>query len=367
MPRKNPFTTAASVARACVLVSVLALAVCLLWCPTCEAKGSGTGKPVSLEGAGATFPYPLYSKWIFEYGRIHPDVRINYQSIGSGGGIRQISEGTVDFGGSDAFVKDDALVKLPGKLLHIPTTLGAVVITYNLPGAPSGMKLSPEVIAGVFLGEIIRWNDPKIAALNPGLKLPDTLIGVVHRSDGSGTTAVFTDYLSKVSPTWAEKVGSGTSVSWPIGLGAKGNEGVTGQVKSTPGSVGYVELVYAKQNGLPYASVRNSAGFFVEPALQGVSAAAASVPVPADFRVSITNAPGEKSYPISAFTWILIYQDQKGAAKGTAMVDFLWWAIHDGQRLGGALGYAPLPAEVVGKIEATLQTVTTGGKPALSK
>ena len=345
----------------------LLTAACLLRCPPCEATGSDPGKTVSLEGAGATFPYPLYSKWVFEYGRIHPDVRINYQSIGSGGGIRQITEGTVDFGGSDAFVKDDALARLKGNLLHIPTTLGAVVITYNFPGAPAAMKLSPEIIAGTFLGEITRWNDPKIAALNPGLTLPDTPIGVVHRSDGSGTTAIFTDYLSKVSPTWAEKVGAGTSVSWPVGLGAKGNEGVTGQVKSTPGSVGYVELVYATQNGLPYASVRNSSGAFVEPTLEGVSAAAASVAVPADFRVSITNAPGAKAYPISAFTWILIYQDQKDAAKGTATVDFLWWAIHDGQKLGGALGYAPLPAEVVGKIEVTLKTVTTGGKPVLAK
>lgn len=362
MSRKNLSLAAATIAT----VSLLTI-IGLLWCPACAAAGDAPGKTVSLEGAGATFPYPLYSKWVFEYGRIHPDIRINYQSIGSGGGIRQISEGTVDFGGSDAFMKDDALAKLPAKLLHIPTTLGAVVITYNLPDAPASMKLSPEVIAGVFLGEIIRWNDPKITALNPGLKLPDTQIGVVHRSDGSGTTAVFTDYLSKVSPSWLEKVGTGTSVSWPIGLGAKGNEGVTGQVKSTPGSVGYVELVYAKQNGLPYASVRNSSGAFVEPALEGVSAAAASVPVPADFRVSITNAPGAKAYPISAFTWVLIYQDQKDAAKGTAIADFLWWAIHDGQKLGGALGYAPLPAEVVGKIEATLQTVTAGGKPALSK
>jgi phosphate transport system substrate-binding protein len=342
-------------------------AVCLLRCPSCEASGSDPGKSVSLEGAGATFPYPLYSKWVFEYGRIHPNIRINYQSIGSGGGIRQITEGTVDFGGSDAFMKDEALAQVKGKLLHIPTTLGAVVITYNLPNALSHLKLGPEAIAGIFIGEITRWNDPRIAALNPGLKLPDTPIGVVHRSDGSGTTSVFTDYLSKVSPAWAQKVGSGTSVSWPIGLGAKGNEGVTGQVKSTPGSVGYVELVYAKQNGLPYASVRNSSGSFVEPALEGVSAAAASVKVPADFRVSITDAPGDKAYPISAFTWILIYQDQKDAAKGTALVDFLWWAIHDGQKLGGALGYAPLPAELVGRIEATLQTVTAGGKPARSK
>jgi phosphate transport system substrate-binding protein len=356
MSRKNLLAAAAFVAL-----------VCLLWAPRCDAKEGAPGKPVSLEGAGATFPYPLYSKWVFEYGRIHPNIRINYQSIGSGGGIRQISEGTVDFGGSDAFMKDDALTQLKRKLLHIPTTLGAVVITYNLPSQPSSLKLSPEAIAGIFLGEITRWNDPKIAASNPGLTLPDTAIGVVHRSDGSGTTAVFTDFLSKVSPAWLQKVGTGTAVSWPTGLGAKGNEGVTGQVKSTPGAVGYVELVYARQNGLPYASVRNRRGVFVEPALESISAAAASVAVPADFRVSITDAPGDKAYPISAFTWILLYQEQPDAAKGTALVDFLWWAIHDGQKLGGDLGYAPLPAELVAKIESALQTVTAGGKPALTK
>jgi phosphate transport system substrate-binding protein len=254
---------------------------------------------------------------------------------------------------------------LSGKLLHIPMTLGAVVVTYNLPGLSTGLKLSPDDIAGIFLGEITRWNDAKISALNPGVKLPDSAIGVVHRSDGSGTSAVFTDYLSKISPAWAEKVGSGTSVSWPVGLGAKGNEGVTGQVKSTPGSIGYVELVYATQNALPYASIRNSRGNFVAPDLDGVSAAAASVPVPDDYRVSITNAPGDKSYPISAFTWILLYQAQPDAAKGRTLAEFLWWAVHDGQKLGSALGYAPLPVDLVKKIEATLRTVTAGGKPAL--
>jgi phosphate transport system substrate-binding protein len=277
------------------LITVLlpALAAISLLCPSPgQAAGSGSGKPVDLAGAGATFPYPLYSKWISEYGKIHPNIRIDYQSIGSGGGIRQITEGTVDFAGSDAFMKDDALAKLPGKLLHIPTTLGAVVITYNVPGVASGLKLTSEDVAGIFLGQITKWNDPKIAVNNSGVKLPDMPIGVVHRSDGSGTSAVFTDYLSKVSPAWAEKVGSGTSVSWPTGLGAKGNEGVTGQVKSTPGSVGYVELVYAKQNNLAYASLKNDKGAFIEPNLQGVSAAAASVAMPADFRVSITNAPG---------------------------------------------------------------------------
>jgi phosphate transport system substrate-binding protein len=330
------------------------------------AARAGDGKTVALEGAGATFPYPLYSKWIAEYGRIHPDAEINYQSIGSGGGIRQITEGTVDFAGSDAFMKDDALAKLPGTLLHIPTTLGAVVITYNVPTIATGLKLDGETVAGMFLGDITRWNDPKIATLNPGVKLPDAAIGVVHRSDGSGTSAVFTDYLSKVSPTWAQKVGAGTSVSWPTGLGAKGNEGVTGQVKSTPGSVGYVELVYAKQNSLPVAVLRNSHGAFVEPSLDGISAAAASVAVPADYRISITNAPGDKAYPIASFTWILLYQAQKDAAKGSTLAEFLWWAIHDGQQFGGALGYAPLPADLVKKIEGTLHTITAGGKAALS-
>lgn len=357
MSRKNLF-----VAAACFVA-----AIGLPWCPPGEARASESNKPVSLEGAGATFPYPLYSKWIAEYGRIHPEAQINYQSIGSGGGIRQITEGTVDFAGSDAVMKDDALAKLAGKLIHIPTTLGAVVITYNVPGVATGLKLDGDLVAGMFLGEVTRWNDPKISALNPGMKLPDAAIGVVHRTDGSGTTAVFTDYLSKVSPAWLQKVGAGTSVSWPTGLGAKGNEGVTGQVKSTPGSVGYVELVYARQTSLPVAVLKNSRGTFVEPGLEGISAAAASVPVPDDYRVSIANAPGEKAYPIASFTWILLYQAQKDAVKGRTLAEFLWWAIHDGQQLGGALGYAPLPLELVKKIEGTLRTITAGGKPALSK
>jgi phosphate transport system substrate-binding protein len=349
------------------VIATIAFAIFVPAGPPGDARGDNSGQPVSLEGAGATFPYPLYSKWIAEYGRIHPGVQINYQSIGSGGGIRQITEGTVDFAGSDAFMKDDALAKLPGRLIHVPTTLGAVVITYNVPGLASGLRLDGNAIAGMFLGEITKWNDPKIAALNPGVKLPDAAISVVHRSDGSGTTAVFTDYLSKVSPAWLEKAGAGTSISWPTGLGAKGNEGVTGQVKSTPGSVGYVELVYARQNSLPVAVVENSRHAFVEPTLEGISAAAASVSVPADYRVSITNAPGDKAYPIASFTWILLYQAQEDATKGRTLAEFLSWAIHDGQQLGGALGYAPLPADLVKKIEATLQTITAGGKPALSK
>lgn len=346
---------------AALLPAVAAIGLLLGPAPA-AAKGE---KAVDLEGAGATFPYPLYSKWISEYGQMHPQVRINYQSIGSGGGIRQITEGTVDFAGSDAFMKDDALAKLPGRLLHIPTTLGAVVITYTAPGVPQGLRLTPALVAGIFLGEVAKWNDPRIAAENPGLKLPDAPIGVVHRSDGSGTTAVFTDYLAKISPAWSETVGAGTSVAWPVGLGAKGNEGVAGQVKTTPGSIGYIELVYARQNSLPFASLQNSRGTFVEPTLEAVSAAAANVAMPADFRVSITNAPGEASYPLSAFTWILLYQAQDDARRGNALADFLWWALHEGQALGGTLGYAPLPAAVVTQAEGTLRSITAGGSPVL--
>ena len=327
----------------------------------------GIKDPVTLNGAGASFPFPLYSKWVSEFNKIHPKVRINYQSIGSGGGIKQISEQTVDFGGTDAFMKDDALAKLGGKLHHIPTTIGAVGVTYNLKGAPAGLKLSGDVLAGIYLGEIKRWNDPRITGLNAGVDLPADEIRVVHRSDGSGTSAVFTDYLSKVSPAWKEKVGAGTSVSWPAGLGAKGNEGVTGQVKTTPSSIGYVELAYAVQNNLPYATLKNRAGAFVEPRLESISAAAASVPMPDDFRVSITDAPGGEAYPIAAFTWILVYEAQKDRGRGLSLASFLQWAVRDGQKFGAALHYAPLPAEVVTKVEAKLRALSFDGKPLLAK
>jgi phosphate transport system substrate-binding protein len=327
------------------------------------ASPAASAGPVALQGAGASFPYPLYSKWLAEYQKRDPQVKINYQSIGSGGGIRQITERTVDFGASDAPMTDAELAKAPGKLVHIPSTLGAVVVAFNLPGV-SGLRLSPEVIAGIFAGEIKTWNDPKLAASNPGVTLPGTAITVVYRSDGSGTTAVFTEYLGKVSPTWKEKVGVGKSVKFPAGLGAKGNEGVSGQIKTTPGTIGYVELAYAKQTGLSFASIQNAAGKFVDPSLDGITAAAASVAasLPEDFRVSIVDAPGEAAYPISAFTFILVYENQADAKRGKALLEFLWWAIHQGQGMGPALHYAPLPAGVVTKVEARLKGLRAGGQ-----
>jgi phosphate transport system substrate-binding protein len=323
---------------------------------------------IELNGAGATFPFPLYSKWVSEYQKAHPDVRINYQSIGSGGGIRQITEKTVDFGASDAPMKDDQLAKAPGKLVHVPMTLGAVVLAYNLPDVKTGLKLTPEVIAGIYLGDIKTWDDEKVAKLNPDVKLPKDAITVAYRSDGSGTTAVFTDYLSKVSPAFKDKVGSSTSVKFPVGLGAKGNEGVAGQIKTTPGCIGYVELAYAKQTGATYAVLANSAGKFVEPSLDAITAAAAGAVknMPDDLRVSITNAEGEAAYPIASFTYILVYQDMPiPAPKAKALVDFLSWAIHDGQKLGPDLSYAPLPAEVVAKDETKLKGLMVGGKPIM--
>jgi phosphate transport system substrate-binding protein len=322
---------------------------------------------INLTGAGASFPFPLYSKWVADYQKRDPRVRINYQSIGSGGGIRQITERTVDFGGSDAPMTPAQLAKAPGKLLHVPTTLGAVVVTYNLAGVPTGLKLTPDVLAGIFLGDLKKWNDPKLAALNPGVALPDQPIAVVHRSDGSGTTNVFTDYLAKVSPAWKEKVGVGTSVKFPTGLGGKGNEGVAGQVKTTPGTIGYVELAYAVQNKLPYAQLKNQAGQFVEPKIDSITAAAAgaAASMPADLAVSITDAPGAEAYPISAFTYALVYQDSADRRKAEALAKFLWWAIHDGQSAAAALHYAPLPAAVVAKVEAKLKTLTAGGQPLL--
>lgn len=322
---------------------------------------------INIQGAGATFPYPLYSKWIAEYQNSHPKVRINYQSIGSGGGIRQIIERTVDFGASDAPMKDDELAKAPGKILHIPMTLGAVVIAYNLPDVKS-VKLSPDVLAAIFLGDLKKWNDPKIAKLNPDLKLPPTDISIAYRSDGSGTTAVFTDYLSHISSAWKEKVGAGKSVKFPVGLGAKGNEGVSGQIKTTPGTVGYVELAYAKQTGLTVAALQNKAGKFVEASVGSMTAAAAGVAanIPDDLRVSIVDAPGDGAYPICAFTYILPYEDQKDATKGKALAEFLWWAVHDGQKLGPPLDYATLPSEVVTKVEGKLKAFKSGGQTLLS-
>jgi phosphate transport system substrate-binding protein len=327
--------------------------------------GGGTSGAARLQGAGATFPNPLYQKWLSEYSKINPAVRIDYQSIGSGGGIKQIQEQTVDFGASDAPMKDEDLKKAPGEILHIPTVLGAVVLTYNLAGVSEPLRFSPEVIADIFLGKIKRWDDARIKADNTGVALPATDITVVHRSDGSGTSAVFTDYLSKVSAEWKEKVGTGTSPQWPVGIGGKGNEGVTGQVKQTPNTIGYVELAYAGQNRLPVALIRNSSGNFVEPSLEAVTAAAAEsvATTPEDLRVSITNTAGASAYPISSYTYILAYKDQKDAARGKALVDFLWWGIHDGEKFAKDLQYAPLPAEIVKRAEAKINSITSGGKP----
>ena len=346
----------------------LSMTFCLLLGLACSGErggGAAPGGAVRLQGAGATFPNPLYQKWLSEYGKAHADIKIDYQSIGSGGGIKQIKEQTVDFGASDAPMKDEDLKSAPGELLHIPTVLGAVVITYNLQGVSQPLRFSPDVIADIFLGKLKRWDDARIKADNPGVTLPAADITVVHRSDGSGTSAVFTDYLSKVSPEWKEKVGAGTSPNWPVGQGGKGNEGVTGQVKNQPNTVGYVELAYAVQNKLPVALVRNASGNFVEPSLDAVTAAAAeSLPTtPEDLRVSITNAGGATAYPVSSYTYILAYKDQKDAAKGKALVDFLWWGIHDGERFAKELLYAPLPAEIVKRAEAKIGSITSGGKP----
>ncbi len=298
-----------------------------------------------INGAGATFPYPIYSKWFDEYAKVDPSVRFNYQSIGSGGGQKQILAQTVDFGASDGPMSDENLSKAPGKILHIPTVAGAVVMTYNLPGNPA-LKLDGETIADIFLGKIKKWNDPKIAASNPGPNLPDKEIIVVHRSDGSGTTFIFTDYLSKVSAEWKQKAGNNTSVNWPAGIGGKGNEGVSGQVKQTPGAIGYVELIYAIQNKMPYADVKNAAGQFVKASIDSVTAALATASIPEDFRFSMTNAPGANAYPIAGATWLLVYQQQKDPAKGKKLIEFLKWALTKGEGMAKDLNYAPLPDEV---------------------
>ena len=311
-----------------------------------------------LSGAGATFPYPMYSKWFSEYSKSHPGVEINYQSIGSGGGIRQVTAGTVDFGASDMPMTDKQLQESKTKILNLPTVLGADVPAYNVPGVGEDVKFTPEVLAGIFLGKISKWNDKAITAVNPGVNFPDKDIIVVHRSDGSGTTFIWTDYLSKVSPDWKASVGADTSVKWPVGLGAKGNEGVSGLIRQMSGSIGYVELIYAVQNKIPYASVRNSAGNFVKASLDSVSAAAASVPkMPPDFRVSITNAPGKDAYPISSFTWLLIPVPSKDQAKGKVLNDFLNWMVTDGQKMTAALAYAPLPDNVVAREKEVIKQV----------
>jgi phosphate transport system substrate-binding protein len=311
-----------------------------------------------LNGAGATFPYPMYSKWFSEYNKLHPDVQINYQSIGSGGGIRQVLNGTVDFGASDGPMTDEQLKEAKTKILHIPTVLGAVVPAYNVPGVSGDIKFTPEALAGIFLGKIQKWNDPAITQANPGVKFPDKSIIVVHRSDGSGTTFIFTDYLSKISKEWEATVGKGTSPKWPVGLGGKGNEGVAGQIRQLEGSIGYVELIYAAENKITYGAVRNAAGNFVKASLDGVTEAAASSPkMPADFRVSITDAPGKTAYPISSFTWLLIPEQAQDPKKGKIIADFLNWMVTDGQKMTSQLSYAPLPANVVEKVKAAIKQV----------
>src|SRR5438105_5342438 len=303
--------------------------------------GTASGQ-MTINGAGATFPYPIYSKWSDEYAQVDPSVRFNYQSIGSGGGQKQILAQTVDFGASDGPMSNDNLAKAPGKILHIPTVAGADVVAYNLPGSPT-LKLDADTIAGIFLGNVKKWNDAKITASNPGLSLPDQEIVVVHRSDGSGTTYIWTDYLSKVSGEWKQRVGTNTSVNWPTGIGGKGNEGVAGQIKQTPGALGYVELIYAIQNKMPYADVKNSAGAFVKPTIESVTAAMATAQIPDDFRFSMTNAPGQDSYPIAGATWLLVYEQQKDAVKGKKLVEFLKWALTTGEAMAKELSYAPLP------------------------
>lgn len=350
--------------RITAVILLASVALLPLACSPSGGPGSAGGV-MKLQGAGATFPNPLYQKWVSEYGKLHANVQIDYQSIGSGGGIKQIQEQTVDFGASDAPMKDEELKGAPGELLHVPTVLGAVVVTYNVASIAQPLHFSPEVIAEIFLGKIKKWDDAKIKQDNPGVNLPAADITTVHRSEASGTTFVFTDYLSKVSSVWKEQVGTDKSPKWPAGQGGKGNEGVTGQIKNQPNTIGYVELAYAVQNKLPVALIKNASGKFVEPSIDAVTAAAASASAetPDDLRVSITNSPGENAYPISSYTYILAYKDQKNADKGKALVDFLWWGIHDGEQFARDLQYAPLPAEIVKRAEAKINSITSGGKP----
>jgi phosphate transport system substrate-binding protein len=319
-----------------------------------------------LTGAGATFPNPIYSKWFSDYAT-KTGVKINYQPIGSGGGIRQLSEQTVDFGATDAPMSDEELAKTKGgAVMHIPTVLGAVVVTYNVPEISKALKLDGATLADIFLGKITKWNDARIAALNGGAKLPGTDILVVHRSDGSGTSYVFTDYLASVSPAWAAKPGKGKEVQWPVGLGGKGNEGVAGQVKQIPGSIGYVELAYAKQNKLAYADMKNASGAFVTPTIEAVTAAAsgavAKLPPTTDYRISIVNAAGKDAYPISSFTWLLVYKQQPDAAKGKKLLDFVRWALTEGEKSAATLDYAPLPAAMSKQLLKRLDTVALAAK-----
>jgi phosphate transport system substrate-binding protein len=346
--------------RILALISLLALA-CGDSRPAGDSSPATRSGSVDLTGAGATFPYPLYSKWFSDYATA-TNVRINYQSIGSGGGIRQLSEGTVDFGATDGPMTDDELAKAKGgAIMHFPTVLGAVAIAYNLPDVSGELRLSGPVIAQIFLGTIKKWNDPRIAALNPGVTLPARDVLVIHRSDGSGTTYVFSDYLTAVSQEWAGGPGRGKDVAWPTGLGGKGNEGVAGQIKQIPGAIGYVELAYANQNDLPVASVLNAAGEFVAPSIEAVTAAAAGVaarlPADTDYRISIVNAPGAGAYPISSFTWLLLYREQTDSVKARKLVDFLRWALTEGEKQAAALDYAPLPSAMADRLLQRLDSI----------
>jgi len=322
---------------------------------------------VKLNGAGATFPNIIYQDWMLTYNKAHPDVQLNYQSIGSGGGIRQFSDGTVDFGGSDAPMSDSAIAAIQGNVLHIPTVLGAIVITYSVPGASQQLKFTPDLIADIFLGKVTKWNDARLTSVNPGASLPATDIVVVHRSDGSGTSYGFTDYLSKVSSDWAQKVGKGTSVNWPVGLGGKGNEGVAATVNQTPGGIGYVELAYATSNKMAFGQVRNSAGKYITPALPSVTAALAgalkTLPPTTDFRISVTNPDGADAYPIATMTWLLVHKTYTDIAKAKALVQFIWWAETDGQARANELGYAALPSQLRPWIETRLKSISVDGKP----
>jgi len=350
---------------AAVSAITLGLTAALLW-GTAGVRAAG---PITLNGAGATFPYPLYSKWFAEYNRLHPDIRINYQSIGSGGGIAQVQKGTVDFGASDAPLSDQQLKEMGRPIALVPTVAGAVALTYNLPGVNTGVKLTGEDVVDIFSGQITKWNDKRLLANNSEMKLPDMAITVVHRSDGSGTSFIFTSFLSEVSKAWAEKVGRGTSVEWPAGVGGKGNEGIAGLVKQTPGAIGYVELAYVVQNRMTYAVLKNRAGQWIAPSLSATTAAAAGgaqkIAATNDVRVSIAYAPGPGTYPISGFTFLLIPQQQTDEAKGKALAEFTWWAIHDGQKAASQLLYAPLPAQVVTVDERILKSLSYQGKALL--
>ena len=348
--------------RLCVAIAAVVLAAAIqVACgasPTGEAA-STAGTPLQINGAGATFPYPIYSKWFDEYRKKNPRVQINYQSIGSGGGIRQLTSQTVFFGATDGPMTDKQLAAAPGRILHLPMVLGANVPIYNLPGVGTELKFTGEVLADIFLGKVTKWNDPALAKINAGVTLPTTDITVVHRSEASGTTYIWADFLAKASPDWKSKVGASTALRWPVGVGGKGNEGVAGLLKQIPGSIGYVELIYARQNKIPFGSVQNATGEFVKATPDSVTAAAAAsaAQLPADFRVSITGAAGPGAYPISSFSWMLLYEDPQDKAQARAMVDFIKWALTDGQQFAAQLGYARLPSEIVSQELAVLERV----------